>query len=153
MDCQVSCSPLRPGAFPLGKEGERPLYRAEDRQHTQQDLLDVHRRPPADTVDNQGEEHQEFVEEHDGSSRHHLGILCRNLLFLLSHIIGSSHVKGRVIGILQLIEQEGVFLSLGCHTVIELLDIWHYLIILLLYLCCLGLIEGIRVATDTVGNI
>ena len=129
------------------------MDRPEDGQHTQQDLLDVHRCPPADAVDNQGKEHQELIEEHNGSRRHHLGILCRNLLLLLSHIIGCTHVKGRVIGILQLVKQEGIFFPFGSHTVIELLDIGNNLVIFLLYLCSLRLIKGIGIATDTVRDI
>lgn len=38
---QVACQPLRPSTFPFRQDAERPLYRPENRQHTQQDLLAV----------------------------------------------------------------------------------------------------------------
>lgn len=47
MHCQIPCQPLRPRAFPFRKQAESPLYRAENGQHTKQDLLTVDSRPLA----------------------------------------------------------------------------------------------------------
>lgn len=47
MHGQIPRDPFRPCAFPLGQQAESPLYRAEYRQHPQQDLLAVYRRPLA----------------------------------------------------------------------------------------------------------
>ena len=37
---QITYEPLCPGTFPFGQKTECPLYRPEDGQHPQQDLLD-----------------------------------------------------------------------------------------------------------------
>lgn len=42
---QVTCQPFCPGTFPFRQQRERPLQRAEYRQHTEQYLLAVDRRP------------------------------------------------------------------------------------------------------------
>lgn len=44
---QVTCQPFCPGTFPFRQQRERPLQRAEYRQHTEQYLLAVDRRPLA----------------------------------------------------------------------------------------------------------
>lgn len=45
MHGQITGQPLRPRAFPLGQQAESPLYRSENREHSEQDLLAVNRRP------------------------------------------------------------------------------------------------------------
>lgn len=62
---QIPREPLRPRAFPFGKQREGPLYRPEYRQHPQQDLLAVYRSPPPDTEYHEGDEHDDFVDAHD----------------------------------------------------------------------------------------
>ena len=50
MHRQIACQPLRPSTFPFRQDAERPLYRSENRQHSQQDLLAVNRSPLANVL-------------------------------------------------------------------------------------------------------
>ena len=45
MHRQIPREPLRPRTFPFGQERERPLYRAEDGEHSQKNLLTIDGRP------------------------------------------------------------------------------------------------------------
>ena len=47
---QITYEPLCPGTFPFGQKTECPLYRSEDGQHPQQDLLAVDGRPLANVL-------------------------------------------------------------------------------------------------------
>ena len=42
---QIPCQPFGPSSFPFGQEAECPLYRSENREHSEQDLLAVNRSP------------------------------------------------------------------------------------------------------------
>ena len=43
------------------QDTERPLYRSENRQHSQQDLLAVNRCPPTDSEHHESNQHDDFV--------------------------------------------------------------------------------------------
>ena len=92
MHGEITYQPLRPGALPFGKDAEGPLYRAKDRQHTQEDLLAVDGAPPADAEDDEGYQHDDLVKAHDGSGGEGREPELRGLL-----LHGSDLVNPRVL--------------------------------------------------------
>ena len=65
MHRQIPCEPLRPCAFPLGQERERPLDRSENGEHSQKNLLTIDGYPPTDSEYYKGYQHDDFVNPHD----------------------------------------------------------------------------------------
>ena len=65
MHRQIPREPLRPRTFPFGQERERPLYRAEDGEHSQKNLLTIDGSPPTDSEYYKGYQHDDFVNPHD----------------------------------------------------------------------------------------
>ena len=96
MHRKVAYQPLRPGALPLREEGEGPLDRPEDRQHAQEDLLAVDGTPPADPEDDQGYEHDDLVQAHDGTGRQGGEPQLRGVLLHGRHFIDSRILHGRL---------------------------------------------------------
>ena len=96
MHRQVPYQPLGPGALPLREEGEGPLYRAEDRQHTEEDLLAVDGAPPADPEDDEGDEHDDLVQAHDGAGREGGEPQLRGILLHGRHLIDARVLHRRL---------------------------------------------------------
>ena len=92
MNGEITYQPLRPRALPFGKNAEGPLYRPEDSQHTQEDLLAVDGAPPADAEDDEGNQHDDLVKAHDGSGGEGREPELRGLL-----LHGSDLVNPRVL--------------------------------------------------------
>ena len=96
MHGQITGQPLRPRAFPLGQQAESPLYRSENREHSEQDLLAVNRSPPTDSEHHEGNQHDDFVYSH-----HHAGRqrgkpqLCRVLLHV-RHLVHARLLHRRL---------------------------------------------------------
>ena len=101
MHRQIACQPLRPSTFPFWQDAERPLYRPENRQHSQQDLLAVNRRPPTDSEHHEGNQHDNFVYPHDDTCRQRREPQLRRILFHVRHFVhtGLLHCRLYQIGI------------------------------------------------------
>ena len=155
MHRQIPRDPFRPCAFPLGQQAESPLYRAEYRQHTQQDLLAVYRSPPPDTEYHEGDEHDDFVDAHHdaGGQRGepqlggvflhaghfvHAGLLHSRLYQVGVGCPGVRHVRLR--------------LQVGVHRVAHE-DEFLRLLELVADLCGFRLVEVVGVRADAVGDV
>ena len=96
MNGEITYQPLRPRALPFRKDAEGPLYRAENRQHTQQDLLAVDGAPPADAEDDEGNQHDDLVKAHDGSGGERREPELRGLLLHGGDLIDSGILHSRL---------------------------------------------------------
>ena len=93
---QVTRQPFCPGTFPFRQQRERPLQRAEYRQHTEQYLLAVDRRPPAYAEHDKGNQHDDFVYSHDDTGRQGGEPQFRGILFHAGHFIHTGLLHGRL---------------------------------------------------------
>ena len=155
MHGQIPCEPLRPCTFPFGQQRESPLYRAEYRQHTQQDLLAVYRRPPAYPEYDKGNEHDDFVDTYDNPGGQRGKPQLGGILLHAGHFIhaglfhcgfykvrvgcpGMRHVRLR--------------LQVGVHRIAHEDEFLRFLE-LVADLCGFRLVEVVGVRADAVGDV